>query len=113
VNIKPGWKKGTKITFPGEGDEAPGMLPADVIFVLVQHPHDHFVREGSDLVFTARVSLADALADCIIEIPTLDGRILSLPCPEVSFSFILLCRLISSTGSFETCRLSVPNTRSA
>jgi DnaJ-class molecular chaperone len=39
VTIKPGWKKGTKITFPCEGDEGPNQVPADVVFVLVESPH--------------------------------------------------------------------------
>ncbi|CAH8389046.1 unnamed protein product, partial [Eruca vesicaria subsp. sativa] len=33
VNIEPGWKKGTKITFEGVGNEKPGYLPEDIIFV--------------------------------------------------------------------------------
>ncbi|CAN0489548.1 unnamed protein product, partial [Laminaria digitata] len=36
VSVKPGWKKGTKVTFPGEGDEGPGVLPADVLLVVTE-----------------------------------------------------------------------------
>lgn len=36
VSVKPGWKKGTKITFPNEGDEGPGVLPADVLLVVAE-----------------------------------------------------------------------------
>lgn len=36
VAVKPGWKKGTKITFPGEGDEGPNVLPADVVLVVAE-----------------------------------------------------------------------------
>lgn len=36
VSVRPGWKKGTKITFPGEGDEGPGVLPADVLLVVTE-----------------------------------------------------------------------------
>ncbi|CAN0393826.1 unnamed protein product [Ectocarpus sp. 12 AP-2014] len=83
VAVKPGWKKGTKITFPGEGDEGVGVLPADVVLVVAERPHEFFSREGNDLIYTSMMSLADALTDCIIEVPTLDGRVLRLPCPEV------------------------------
>ncbi|CAM9824738.1 unnamed protein product [Ectocarpus fasciculatus] len=83
VAVKPGWKKGTKITFPGEGDEGAGVLPADVVLVVAERPHEYFSREGNDLIYTSMLSLADALTDCIIEVPTLDGRVLRLPCPEV------------------------------
>ena len=40
VNVKPGWKSGTKITFPKEGDQHPGRVPADIVFVITV---DHFV----------------------------------------------------------------------
>lgn len=36
VSVKPGWKKGTKVTFPGEGDEGPGLQPADVVMVVAE-----------------------------------------------------------------------------
>ena len=85
VSVKPGWKKGTKITFPSEGDEGPDMIPADLIFVITEAPHATLAREGSSLVFLATISLADALTDCVIAVPTLDGRKLSLPCPEVVY----------------------------
>ena len=34
IDIKKGWKEGTKITFNGEGDEKPNHSAGDVIFVL-------------------------------------------------------------------------------
>ncbi len=83
VNVKPGWKKGTKITFPCEGDEGSDIIPADVVFMVTETKHECLDREGADLVFTAKISLSDALTDCAITVPTLDGRKLSLPCPEV------------------------------
>ena len=46
-----GWKDGTKITFEGEGDEASGVLPADIIFVVKTRPHDRFTREGDNLIY--------------------------------------------------------------
>jgi DnaJ family protein B protein 4 len=50
IQVKAGWKDGTKITFEGEGDElGPGSIPADVVFVVKAKPHDRFTREGDDL----------------------------------------------------------------
>ncbi|GMI06373.1 hypothetical protein TrRE_jg3156 [Triparma retinervis] len=83
VSVKPGWKKGTKITFPCEGDEGADIIPADVVFVIAESPHACLVRESGNLVFTAKISLSDALTECAIAVPALDGRKLSLPCPEV------------------------------
>jgi DnaJ-class molecular chaperone len=52
IVVKAGWKNGTKITFENEGDEAPGVIPADVVFTLQTKPHDRFERDGDDLIYT-------------------------------------------------------------
>lgn len=62
VDIKRGWKEGTKITFPREGDETPTNIPADVVFVVKDKPHPLFRRDGSDIIYPARVSLRDVSA---------------------------------------------------
>lgn len=62
VDIKRGWKEGTKITFPKEGDETPTNIPADVVFVVKDKPHPVFRREGSDIIYPARISLRDVSA---------------------------------------------------
>lgn len=59
VNIKPGWKEGTKITFPKEGDETPTNIPADIVFVVKDKVHPVYRREGSDIIYPARISLRD------------------------------------------------------
>uniref|UniRef100_A0A3P8Z459 J domain-containing protein n=1 Tax=Esox lucius TaxID=8010 RepID=A0A3P8Z459_ESOLU len=71
VDIKRGWKEGTKITFPREGDETPTNIPADVVFVVKDKPHPVFRREGSDIVFPARVA------------PTLDGRTVTVTSRDI------------------------------
>ena len=72
VNVKPGWKAGTKITFPKEGDRKPGVIPADVIFVIKDKPHPMFKRDSSNnLHCTVKISLRDALTGTVVEVPTL------------------------------------------
>jgi DnaJ family protein B protein 4 len=83
INVKPGWKTGTKITFPEEGDEAPGVVPADIIFVLEEKPHAYFVREADNLLYTANITLSQALTGVNIELPTLDGRRLKFAIRDV------------------------------
>lgn len=73
INIKPGWKSGTKITFPKEGDQMPGRVPADIAFVIKDKPHPKFKREGSDIRYVHKLSLKDALCGTSIDVPTLDG----------------------------------------
>lgn len=47
--VEKGMRHGQKITFRGEADEAPDIEAGDVIFVLQQEEHDHFIRKGNDL----------------------------------------------------------------
>lgn len=75
IDIKPGWKAGTKITFPREGDQSPNSIPADIVFIIKDKPHSHFKRDGCDLIYTAKISLREALLGATIKVPTLDGRI--------------------------------------
>jgi len=83
IDVKPGFKKGTKITFEKEGDEAPGMVPADIIFELAEKPHPFFTRDGDDLVYGAEISLKQALTGFDITIPTLDKRNLKVEVRDV------------------------------
>ncbi|XP_062306023.1 dnaJ homolog subfamily B member 1a [Osmerus eperlanus] len=83
VDIKRGWKEGTKITFPREGDETPANIPADVVFVVKDKPHPVFRREGSDIIFSAKISLRDALCGCTVNAPTLDGRTVTVSSRDV------------------------------
>lgn len=83
INVKQGWKKGTKVTFPAEGDEGIDILPADIVFVIQESNEMSYTREGNNLIYTHKISLSDALSDCSLQIPTLDRRLISLACPEV------------------------------
>jgi DnaJ family protein B protein 4 len=83
IEVRPGWKKGTKITFQEKGDEHPGRVPADIVFVLAEKPHAAFAREGNDLVYTHRLPLREALTGAAVELTTLDGRVLRVEVPEV------------------------------
>jgi DnaJ-class molecular chaperone len=74
IDVKPGWKAGTKITFPKEGDQKPHNIPADIVFVIKDKPHPQFTRDGMNLRHKAKISLKDALVGCKIEVPTLSGR---------------------------------------
>ena len=83
IEIKPGWKKGTKITFPEKGNEQPNVLPADLVFILDEKPHSTFTRDGNDLVVTQMISLVEALTGYTVHLTTLDGRSLTIPINNV------------------------------
>ncbi|XP_051129072.1 uncharacterized protein LOC127249987 [Andrographis paniculata] len=79
IDIKPGWKRGTKITFPEKGHEQPNVIPADLVFIIEEKPHSVFTRDGNDLLVTQKISLAEALTGYTAHITTLDGRSLTIP----------------------------------
>uniref|UniRef100_A0ACD6AJD1 Uncharacterized protein n=2 Tax=Avena sativa TaxID=4498 RepID=A0ACD6AJD1_AVESA len=83
IDIKPGWKKGTKITFPDKGNEQPNQLPADLVFVIDEKPHDQYTREGNDLLVHQKIDLVDALAGTTFNLKTIDGRDLVIKLTDV------------------------------
>lgn len=86
ITVKPGWKAGTKITFPREGDERPGVIPGDIIFVVTEKPHSLFKRSGNDLIYKHRITLKQALTGFTMELETLDHRKLRIPISKLSSS---------------------------
>lgn len=83
IEIRPGWKKGTKITFPEKGNEQRGVVPADLVFIIDEKPHGIFKRDGNDLVFTQKISLVEALTGYTVQLTTLDARSLTVPINSV------------------------------
>ena len=83
--MKPGWKKGTKITFEGLGNERPGTYPADIIFVISEKGHPLFRRSGDDLELTLEIPLVQALTGCTISIPLLGGENMTLSIEDIIY----------------------------
>lgn len=76
VHIDRGMRDGQKITFSGEGDQAPGIIPGDIIIVLDEKAHPRFTRQGDDLIYEAKIDLLTALAGGQFAVPHLDDRVL-------------------------------------
>ncbi|KAM7274745.1 hypothetical protein ACFE04_016611 [Oxalis oulophora] len=83
IEVKPGWKKGTKVTFPDKGNEHPNQLPADLVFVIDEKPHGTFKRDNNDLVMTHKVTLVEAIGGTCVNLRTLDGRELSIQVSDI------------------------------
>lgn len=74
LEIKPGWKSGTKIKFPGEGDDLPNGRSQDIEFVVEEKPHPVYKRSNDDLHMTMNLNLTEALCGFSKAIKTLDGK---------------------------------------
>ncbi|KAL4158737.1 hypothetical protein PRNP1_004512 [Phytophthora ramorum] len=80
IDVKPGWKDGTKVTFEGQGDALPGRPAQDIVFVIKQKPHNMLRRDGDNLLYRAKLSLRGALQGSgALAIKTLDGREVPVP----------------------------------
>jgi len=78
VFIDRGMTHNQKITFTGEGDQAPDVVPGDIVLVVQQKPHPVFKREGDDLYMERTIKLSEALCGFHFAITHLDGRIISI-----------------------------------
>ncbi|GFS37506.1 dnaJ homolog subfamily B member 4 [Nephila pilipes] len=85
INVKPGWKAGTKITFKEEGDQNPNSIPSDIIFIVKDKVHKHFERDGCDIRYNCNISLKQALCGANLMIPTLTGELLPLEINDVIY----------------------------
>lgn len=66
IVVKPGWKEGTRITFP---PTANGLR--SVCFVLRQKPHRFLTREGDTLVYECKLTEEQARRGVKISVPLL------------------------------------------
>ncbi|KAG5458660.1 MAG: HSP40/DnaJ peptide-binding protein [Olpidium bornovanus] len=82
LNIKPGYKAGTKIRFENAGDDLPDGTSQDIEFVIEEKPHPVFKREGNNLLHTLDITLGEALTGFTRTLKTLDGRELQISSPS-------------------------------
>jgi DnaJ family protein B protein 13 len=83
ITVQRGWREGTQITFPKEGDQGPNRVPADIVFIVKDKPHPRFKREGHNLIFRPDIPLVKALCGGTVDAPTLDDRIITVPITEI------------------------------
>uniref|UniRef100_A0A6J0SFX0 DnaJ homolog subfamily B member 13 isoform X1 n=1 Tax=Pogona vitticeps TaxID=103695 RepID=A0A6J0SFX0_9SAUR len=83
IDVQPGWKQGTRITFPEEGDQGPNIIPADIIFIVKEKLHPRFKREDDNLIYVAKLPLGKALIGCTVDVRTLDERLLNIPINDI------------------------------
>ena len=74
VNVKAGWKAGTKLNYANEGDEYSPGKHQDVQLVIEEKAHPLFRRDGDDLHFTMNLTLEEALCGFAKSVTTLDTR---------------------------------------
>lgn len=62
INVEPGWKEDTKITYANKGDNVSSNIePGDIIFTIKEKPHDKFKRIKNDLQIIIPTTLKQVL----------------------------------------------------
>ena len=76
ISIKPGWKEGTKIRFPGRG-----TMPT-MVFTIQQSPHKYLRRVGDNLHYSCWISEHQTCGGISINIPLPTGEVWSHTVPR-------------------------------
>jgi DnaJ family protein A protein 2 len=83
IYIPRGSMQGERIVLEGEADQFPDQTPGDIVFTLVEEPHDTFTRLGHDLSAELKITLSEALTGFNrVVLKHLDGRGISIDRPR-------------------------------
>jgi hypothetical protein len=79
VQVYAGLRPGSRITMPKLGNYVPQLQTCgDLVFVLVEKPHDTFTRDGRDLIMRTEVTLYESLCGWSRNVTTLCGQTLQV-----------------------------------
>ncbi|KAJ2903689.1 hypothetical protein MKZ38_009528 [Zalerion maritima] len=83
IYIPRGSMQGERIVLEGEADQHPDQIPGDIIFTLVEEPHENFTRIGHDLSADLNITLSEALSGVSrVVLKHLDGRGIHIESPR-------------------------------
>lgn len=75
INIPAGVSEGIQLSMSGAGNVGErGGQPGDLIIGIEEQAHEHFIREGQDIVFRLFINFVDAVLGASVDIPTLSAK---------------------------------------
>jgi molecular chaperone DnaJ len=76
VKIPPGVAAGNYVPLRGQGDAGQrGGAAGDCLVFIEEQEHEHFVRDGNDILYRLPVSVSQAALGDDVEVPTLLGKV--------------------------------------
>jgi molecular chaperone DnaJ len=76
IDIPAGVSEGMQLSMSGKGNAGPKGGPSgDLLISIEEIPHDHFSRDGQNIMHELFVNFADAALGTSVEVPTLDGKV--------------------------------------
>lgn len=75
IEIPAGVEEGMQLSLRGKGNDGPMGGPAgDLLVVIEEQNHEHFVRDGANLHYDLHLNFADAALGTSVDVPTLSGK---------------------------------------
>lgn len=75
LTIPPGVRDGMELSLRGQGNAGKrGGDPGNLLIIVEEQEHEHFAREGNNIIYELNLNIADAALGTEAEIPTLDGK---------------------------------------
>jgi DnaJ-class molecular chaperone len=107
--IERGMPDGHEVVFEKEGEQAPNVIPGDVVIKLRTRPHNVFKRRGDDLLMEVQVTLKEALLGFKRRVIHLDHVRKSELMSDVELANLLICvlfffQLFSTWSSWSATR---------
>ena len=81
IKIPAGVKTASRVRLKGRGERGPGGSAGDLFIIVNVTPSPVFRRDGMDVMVDAPVGLFDALLGGTVDVPTLDGKTITLRVP--------------------------------
>ncbi|TPX57239.1 hypothetical protein PhCBS80983_g03943 [Powellomyces hirtus] len=78
ITVDRGMADAQRITLDQESDEAPDIIPGDLVFTLQTQPHPVFTRNGDNLYAKQVISLKEALLGVDRKLKQLDGSLVTV-----------------------------------
>jgi curved DNA-binding protein len=75
VKVPKGIESGKKLRLKGKGGQAPpGGMPGDLFLKVDIAPHEHYQRDGDNLIFERKIPFSQACLGAKVDVETLDGK---------------------------------------
>ena len=81
IKIPSGVKDGSRVRIKGKGQETPGGEGGDLFIITRVQPHAYFRRDDVDILLDVPISVYEALLGTKVDVPTLDGSVVTITIP--------------------------------
>jgi len=76
IDIPAGVAEGMQLSLSGKGNAgAKGGPAGDLLISIEEIPHEHFVRDGNNILYELFINFADAALGTSVEVPTIEGKV--------------------------------------